>query len=381
MFLMKKFLPLIIRGAILLTLVILLIVLSILKNDPEVCEAMTRGFARVYGLVNSKITSIIPFSLTELMFVTLAIGVVTLLVFSIISLVKKRFQAALCRIIEIGAVILVVFDMYNLSCEFGYKREKMPLPYYENQIVRTEHIPIYNYFANDLNYCISQLEFEETGEVKSDLTLKELGEEVKKAYSIIEGNDYYASHFGGVKPMVSSFIYREFQITGVTFSPLAEANINILNTKTNLPLTVAHELAHTKGVMREDDANQLAFYVCLNSDNPYLRYAAYVVYFGQITAMTSRVYLYPEEIETLTPIDAQFNKTRSYEYQYWKEHDLLGDIGEFWNDLYIKMSGVQEGTASYHAGTTPQYDPESSRLIPSLYQKIFFEKYYRLQSV
>lgn len=381
MFVMKKYLPLIIRAGVLLTLIVLLIVLSILKNDPAICEAMTRGFARFYGSTNSKITSIIPFSLTELMFVTLAIGVVTLLVFSIISLVKKRFQASLCRVIEIAAIIILTLDMYNLSCEFGYKREKMPLPYYEQEVARTDYVPIYNYFAEDLNNCISELEFEETGEVKTNLSLKELAEEIKKSYSIIDGNDYFAGHFGGVKPMASSFIYREFQITGVTYSPLAEANINVLNTKTNLPLTVAHELAHTKGVMREDDANKLAFYVCINSDNPYLRYSAYVVYFGQLSSITTRTYLYEEEIATLIPINAQFNKTRSYEYTYWKEHDLLGDIGEFWNDLYIKMSGVKEGTASYHAGTTPVYDPETSKLYPSMYQKLFFEKYFRLKSV
>ena len=374
---MKKFLPIIIRGAILTFLVIVLITLSALKNNPEVCEAMTRGFSRFYNSAVSKITSIIPFSLTELTFVTMFLGIVALLVFGIINLCKKKYFVAISRAIEIAGIIIFSLNMYYLSCEFAYNRKEMPLPYYQGEVLRTEHVSIFNYYADDVNQCISELEFEETGEVKTSMSLKDIGEEVKKAYSIIEGNDYFASHFGGVKPMLSSFVYREFQITGVTHSPLAEANINTLNTKTGIPLTVAHELAHTKGVMREDDANKLAFYVCINSEHPYLRYSAYSAYFSQLYAMVTDYYLKDEEMEQLHSINAMFGKTRSYEYKYWSEHDLLGDIGEWFNDLYIKMSGVKEGTASYSGGTEYKEDPETHQLIPSYYQKLLLEKYYR----
>ena len=374
---MKKYLPTIIRGAVLTFLVILLTVLSILKNNPDICEAMTRGFARSYGAFMSKLTGWLPFSLTELSFITLVAGIIALIVFAIIGLKRKKYFGSINRAIEVASIILLSLNLYSLSCEFAYKRKEMPLPYYEGEILRTEHIPIYNYYADDVNLCISQLEFEETGEVKSNMSLQDTANEVKKAYAIIDGNDYFASHFGGVKPMISSFAYREFQITGVTYSPLAEANINILNTKTAIPMTIAHELAHTKGVMREDDANKLAFYVCINSEHPYLRYSAYTSYFNQLYAMVTDYYLKEEEMELVHPINSMFSKTRRYEYDFWQEHDLLGDIGEFINDLYIKSNGVEQGTASYSGGTEYKEDPETHQLIPSLYQKLLFEKYYR----
>ena len=374
---MKKYLSTIIRGAIILFLVITLIVFAILKTNPTICEAWTRGFSRFIGLVSSKVTGWIPFSLTEISFVLLALGLIALLVIAIIELKRKKWIASIHRALEIAGILLLSFNLYSVSCEFAYNRQEMPLPYYENEVERTEHVDIYNYFANDVNYCISQLEFKESGEVKSNMSLSALAKEVKKAYNIIKGNDYFAVHTGGVKPMISSFIYREFQITGVTYSPLGEANINILNTETNLPLTVAHELAHTKGVMREDDANKLAFYICLNSEHPYLRYSAYSAYFYQIEAMVTSYYLTDEEKTNLVSIESALNKTRYYEYQFWKKHDLLGDIGDWINDLYIKSSGVKEGTTSYSGGTTYEHDPLTSKLIPSLYQKLFFDKYYR----
>ena len=70
-------------------------------------------------------------------------------------------------------------------------------------------------------------------------------------------------------------------------------------------------------------------------------------------------------------------KTRRYVYDYWKKHDLLGDVADFFNNLYIKASGVEEGTSSYQGGTEYHHDPTTSKLIPSLYQKLFFDKYYR----
>ena len=371
---MKKFRSLIIKTAIALTLLAVLVVFINIRNNPDTCEAITRGFARFYGSFVSKVTSIIPFSLTEVFFVILGVIAILLLISAIINLFKIKPITSLCRILDIGLIALTVINLYHLTCQFSYNRKEMPLPLYEGEVNREEHVDIYNYFADDLNDCIGQLEFEENGDVKTSMSLKEVTNEVKKAYEIIT-DDYFHPYFGGVKGMFSSFIYREFQITGVTFSPFAEANINTLNTKSNIPLTVAHELAHTKGVMREDDANKLAFYVCLNSEHPYLRYCAYVSYFSQIEGMVTSYYLTDEERGNLHHVDSALNKTRSYEYKFWKEHDLLGKFGDWINNLYIKSSGVKEGTSSYSSGTEYTHDPTTTKLIPSLYQKMFFEKY------
>ena len=336
-----------------------------------------RGPGRTYAYVMSKVSSIVFFSLTEFMYICLFVGVGILLVQTIMCLTKKKFLIAGHRFLDACLVVLTMFSFYTYSCEFAYNRKEMPLPYYEKEVLRTEHVDIFNYFADDVNYCISQLDFKENGDVTPHMSLEEITEEVKKAYSIIDGIDYYHSHFGNVKPMASSLLYTEFQITGVDYSPLSEANINVYNTMSDIPFTVAHELAHTKGIMREDDANKMAFYICLNSDHPYLRYSAYCGFFYQIEAMTSSYYLTDDERAELHTVDTALNKTRRYVYEFWKKHDLLGDIADFFNDLYIKSSGVQEGTTSYSGGTTYIHDPTTSKLIPSLYQKLFFDKYYR----
>ena len=373
---MRKAFAIIRRVLYIIAMVAFLIVFAVLKNNPETCESMTRGVVRDYNKFLGTISGVISFvSLTELLFVSLFVAAIIILVLSIISFVKKEIAEGVARILIIPSLVLVTIADYTFSCELAYNRKEMPLPYYEHEVSRTDFVSIYNYYTDDLNACIATLSFQDNGDLEAK-PLSEIASEVKKAYQANINDDYFHPYFGSVKPMLSSFIYREFQITGVTFNPLGEANINTLNTNANIPLCVAHELAHTKGVMREDDANQLAFYVCLNSESPYLRYSAYTAYYYQIQAIGSKAYLTDEELAECHKADVAYSKTIAHEYTYWKEHDLLARVGDFFNNLYIKSSGVQEGTTSYSSGTSYEFDPTTNKLYPSLYQKLFFNKYY-----
>ena len=376
---LKRYTPLIVRGIVIFSLLLTLIVLNILKSNQDFAEWMSRTVARAYGSFASGISSILPFvSFTELLFIGLIGLTVFLIVRFIINLVRRKTIKAFCKIVELAIMVFTVVDVYHFSCEAAYNRKPIPLPYYTEKINGDQYIEVYNYFVADLNDCASQLEFQESGDVKTDLSLWEIADEVKKAYSIIDGNSYYNEHFGPVKPMMSSFLYREFQITGVTFSPFAEANIDVLIPVGDLPFTIAHELAHTKGVMREDEANQLAFYVCLSSEKPYLRFSAYNRYFPILRNLANKTYLKQAQIEQLDPLCQEFWKLDTFERNFWKEHNLLKKIGDFFNNLYIKNSGINDGTSSYHGGTEdPDPDPETQLISPNKYQGLFIEKYLR----
>ena len=377
---MKKYRSIIIKSIIIVLLVATLIVLIVLKNNPDIAEAFMRGPARVYALVASKVSSAIPFiSLTELLFISLGAVAILFIVLFILDLVKKQVVKGIGKVLNIALIAVAVITAYQFSCEAAYNRKEMPLPYYQNDVERTEYASIYNFFASDLGECLAATEFTEKGNVKNAMSFNNMVKEVKKAYQIVN-DPYFHSSTGSVKKLLSSFIYREFQLTGVTFSPLGEANINTLNVTVDIPYTIAHEIAHTKGVMREDDANILAFYVCLNSDNPFLRLSAYNRRFNLIANMGSGTYLTKEEIAGLVKPDlSNYYKSNSFQYNYWnKEHNLLKNVGDFFNNLSLKSSGVSEGTSSYSNNTEEVYDPTEHRLsYYNLYHKLFFEKYYR----
>ena len=372
---MKKIGPIIGRAIAITLLITILITISILKKNPDISEAFMMHFSKHWLAVASKISGVISISLTEVFYVLVAIGIIVLIVFFIIDLKKHKVVKAICKPFDISIIVLAIIASYALSCEMAYGRREMPLPYYEGDVAREEYVDIYNYFANDLNDCIAHLSFTEEGDVSNTQSIGELGKTVKEAYKIVT-DPYFYPTCGSVKPMASSLIYRELQLTGITFSPFGEANINMLATNNETPVTIAHEIAHTKGVMREDEANKLAFYVCLNSEDYFLRYSAYACYFYQLESMASASYLTEEEMSHLVEVEPIFYKSRYYMYLFWKKHDLLAKVGDWFNNLYIKSSGVSEGTESYQGGTEYEYDPTTHKIIPSYYQKLFFDKYY-----
>ena len=367
---------------ILVTMVTLTIIFSILKTNPVIAEAWTRGFGEFYFSVFAPTVSWFPLSVTEIYFIIIGVLIIVSLVKLIIRFVKHKPIEAVKRIIRIFNIVVATILTYTITFEFAYKRAPVDLPFYEQEVTNPEFKDIYNFFAEDFNYCISQLEFTEDGDVVVNKSIRDISLLVEDSYKVIT-SDYYYKTTVHAKPMISSFIYRELQITGVTFAPFGEPNVNYLSTSLELPIVVAHELAHTKGVAREDDASQVAFYVCLNSDDVYLRFSAYAIYFYQMSIMTSTSYMSEADRQELIPIDSKYGLARKYANNYWKDHDLMTKIGDWINNLYIKSSGDEKGTESYSGGTdsssgdpTP-VDPTLLTLIPSKYQKLFFEKYYR----
>jgi hypothetical protein len=85
---------------VIIAILVIFIVLIALKNNKDVAEAITRGPARWYGFVVSKVTGLAPFiSFTELLFIGLFCLGVLLLVLFIINLVKLRIIRAFNNII------------------------------------------------------------------------------------------------------------------------------------------------------------------------------------------------------------------------------------------------------------------------------------------
>ena len=143
-------------------------------------------------------------------------------------------------------------------------------------------------------------------------------------------------------------------------------------------------MAHAKGVAREGDANLVSYYVLLNSDDPYLRYCGYFSCYSQIP---NAVYITTQDAEQTKAFawPAVASTESANVVAYWqKQPDIIGSISEFFNNLYLKLNGANNGTNSYQDGTNsgiidtgdkteddkPIYKPYYSTL-----QRIFFGVY------
>lgn len=148
------------------------------------------------------------------------------------------------------------------------------------------------------------------------------------------------------KPVAASFLMSHANIGGV-FSPFTnEPNFNAQQPDCEIPFTVAHEMAHQRGFAFENEANFVAFLVCVRSPNPYIRYSGY---------STAARYLLgdlradPERYRRIRSL-ADEGPRRDWEslYNFWSQYQgRTSRISQKVNDAYLKANHVESGVANY----------------------------------
>ena len=126
-----------------------------------------------------------------------------------------------------------------------------------------------------------------------------------------------------------------------------EANINVAFPDYTIPFTAAHELSHQRGIAREDEANFMAFLVCIDSDDAYIRYSGYL---NLLEYVLSALYsaspvLYYSVIETVSPeIRAEMQAYSKFFEKY--RNSTASKVSETVNNTSLILQGT-EGTKSY----------------------------------
>ena len=361
--------------------ILLFILFIILKINPDIAEFWSLTFVKHYVLVVGAINKYIPISFTEILAIIYIGLAITFIVFGFIHLFKKRWFKALNSLVTIAIMVFSVLGTYQLTAEMMYNRYKPTVPMYNQWVEKENFKTIVNYFIDDLKVCCDNLEFTSEGDIIMPYDFQKMNDIAALEYQKYN-SDYLFPFTTKTKPMyLLSWLYREFHITGVTFIPLGEANIDILSVNACKPFTICHELAHTKGAMREEDADLFATYISLHSDDYYFRYSAYYYSIGSLLALGKYTGNPNDYNELYWKLDERFRNNLSFSSNYWKEHSKGKDFAKWWNDLYLKISGQAKGTGSYGDSETI-VNPETQEITSfSDYQKMYFEIYYSKHSI
>lgn len=373
-------------------LVIPLIVMLDVRTDPHLAEWWTRNIQLGWERVVGTLTSWIPCSLLEL----LIISVIGLGVFMYIRLIVNLGRANFKRIVLGAAAIAVgltyVLNLYVFSMGFGYYRAEMPLPQSQKKYDAKQAGAVVEYFFEDYKQLALKMKRDENGCVIRPYTFSVLADKLRYEFSKLDGG-YFGTYTPKPKQIVNSWFLSDMLITGITFLPTGEANVNVAAPPTISAITTAHEIAHTKGVMREGDANLLARYVLISSDDDYLRYCGYYASFDNLL----ETLILTEDYDSYTiyglEIDKLVYNEKLYAYEYWRSQpDIIGKIAEFFNNLYLESNGAPNGTGSYNDGNTsevvtpidpstgePSRDPTTGEIVREIFfsqvQKMFFAVY------
>lgn len=178
----------------------------------------------------------------------------------------------------------------------------------------------------------------------------EMNKKLMAAYdSYTETHDFPDHFYSRVKPVMLSGPMSYTHITGVYSFFTGEANINVHFPDYTIPFTAAHELAHQRGVAREDEANMIAFLVCLESDDAYIRYSALLSVYEYVSSAlySADKALYAAVSQTLTQKIVQEELAYARFFEKYRDN-AAAKISEATNDAYLQSQGAAEGTRSYN---------------------------------
>lgn len=345
-----------VKTKLIVSLVLLLVYVDltvILGNSTQIAEWFARNFSRGWITVWGTLTGWIPFSLYELFLIVAIVLAVVAVIVVIVRLCQGKWRNALSLVLTVCIAVTSFLTVYNVTAGFTYQRESLPKQIYSVQkpddFDRDSAIAMAQLVVNELNKAYEQTPHDENGNVILP-SIEQIHNDIAEEYKRIDGeqcNGYFNSYNPAVKQITNKWVMSQMHIVGVFFAPFGEANVNPNENNYNLPHSMAHEMAHGKGVMRENEANLVASYLLLTCDKPYLRYSALMkVYFSAI----SLVSMYPNSNDAVallrSSVRSEIYAEMSNYNKFWSQFTLVGDIGNWFNDIYLKLH-KQNGTGSY----------------------------------
>lgn len=325
------------------------------QNTHLVTEFYSFGFYKYYITFLSKVNTLVPFSIAEVLLVCFGIFIVIyviLLIKTIISNRKKLFSVIMLAVFPAS---LITF-MFTISFLPNYHRYNF-VEYTDLVITETSSENLYllcEKLVQDANEYREQLN--QDGEVFSydiELNNSELFQICTNSYTIfLESYPKYEQLFSTIqyakaKPVILSEVMSYLQITGFFFGLTGEANINTHSSDVYIPATVCHELAHVAGFMSEDEANFISYLVCRSSDNKMLNYSG-----TMLALLHSTNALYSVDLEKHIQISSMISEDvmrdiEAHNEYYYSYDTSIGDFSSTVNDSYLKANNQSDGIKSY----------------------------------
>lgn len=350
-----------VRKAIVIgVLVALIAIFSLLRLNENVSEYFfARGLSRGYVAVVATMTDIFPFSIFGLFVLFGILALIACIVVFFVYLKKKKRTEAVALAERVVIAALTVAFIYIATAGGCYNRKELPLKGYEGeQLTAEETAEIVGAFLDDFNEIADSLSYTEEGKSICPYTYKELQDLLIEEYKRLP-KEYYSAYTPRFKKGIFSSIMSYEGISGITFQPTGEGVINGEVPSCYALVAAAHELAHTKGVMRERDANLTAYYLLFTAKTPYFRYCGYMY---SLKFLISLLALQDERLyyETMKKYPAKAIVDKKLEVEFWESKEgFIETVGEFLNNVYLKLSGVKEGTENYA-------DPSSYTVVPQV---------------
>lgn len=337
-----------------LVLFALAIIAGIVHIISELSEPFSDFFNRyiaslVRGLL-ATVTSILPFSLAETVILFIPVLFIVVIV-CCIKTTNKSIGGGIRYIVSMGAVLSLLYSLFVFTTTVGYNGSTLfaKLGLEQSPVSVDELRSTAAYMIDKMNDDLDEIEYVYGESSVMPYSIGQMNKLLLEAYDKAADKYTFLPRLSSrIKPIALSEPMTYTHISGMYTYYTGEANLNINFPDYNLPFTAAHELAHQRGILPENEANFVAFLVCAESDDAYIRYSGYVNMYEYLNSA-----LYSADYDTFADVysslDARVRgEMVAYNEFFAKYRDnAAADISSAMNDNYLKAQGVEAGEKSY----------------------------------
>ncbi len=351
---MKKFLCKVREYVPLYSLIVLALTLvsfilfTIVLNNEDFADFFNYHLTYPTRIIMTWLTVIFPFSVAEIV-IYLSPILLGLAIYFAVKFGKKGKRASIKYLTVVLSIPCLIFVTFVWTYSSGYHttkiEDKMGLD--RDAVKKEELFETYKVIVNELNGLVDEIEYDETGASIMPYSYAEMSGKICEAYEkFVEKHPVIQTFYSKIKPIIASEPMTYTHLSGIYSFMSGEANVNVNYPDFIVATSSAHEMAHQRGIARENECNFIAFAVLLESDDPFLRYSAYLDVYSNITNA-----LYEEDPKLLSnvPTDKHIiEDRRSYSRFFDKYRDsAAADIAGSINNSYLQANGQVEGTKTY----------------------------------
>ncbi len=327
----------------------------IAANAPTLVESWyARGFYPVVVGAWSRFTGLFPFSLMEMLVILLVLLAPVLLFLWIRGMVRApagtRHRAVLR---PVGHLLLILSVWYALSIpmwNLHYSRPAfLTLSGMEAVPSDTQTLSAATlWLAREANAAREAIVEDASGQMILQDGARSTFNRSSSGYDVLsERFPFLKGTYGRPKPVMLSRLMSWTRIIGLYTVTTAEANIDVDMPAVEIPFTALHEMAHQRGIAREDEANAVAWFASRAHPDPEHRYSGAV----QAYLYASNA-LYGSDPDAWAAIREQLSpgvqRDLAGQAAYWRQFDSVVDkVAEKANDVWLKSNGETDGVKSY----------------------------------
>ncbi|OEF97406.1 DUF3810 domain-containing protein [Desulfuribacillus alkaliarsenatis] len=323
-------------------------------RSPIIVEQAYSNFIyRYIAQFISNITGIFPFSVAELIIVATIITVLVNLIYRLNEIFKqpKEWKSILLKQLKLAAItISVIYFVFLIVWGLNYHREPIAsMLNLEVTASSVEELVLLNKYLIEQANELRALVVEDT----SGITISPKGTRDilnRAELGFIVASEIYpelGGRYGRPKSALFSTILSYQGIGGVYFPFTAEPNVNVNRPHFLIPFTTMHEIAHQRGVAREDEANYIGYITSIMHPDYDFQYSGTMMALNYSMGALRRY-----DIEKHNELRAGFSPGVVRDFAAWSEHSqkhqgVVREAATRINNAYLQANAQMDGVHSY----------------------------------